>query len=212
MVERPACSCLICCSRVSISCSRVFSSASRTATSFCARSSDSRVVSPSFPQLLLALQVLPRQLQRGARLLDRGARLLQRRSRGGNARFTALQLAFERLGIDLEQELAGVDALAFLHGEPGDAAHRVGGDVDLPLRLDLARRRDDRLEVAPAQRFDGHGWHIRRAPEVGRPRGGAGEQQSSGDETPVRRVTLFLRRAPSRPPVSRPGRCTRPGT
>ncbi len=48
VVDRLAFSCLICSWRVWMSCSRARSSAWRTATSFCARSRDSLVVSPSF--------------------------------------------------------------------------------------------------------------------------------------------------------------------
>jgi hypothetical protein len=50
--------------------------------------------------------------------------------------------------IDLQQELSLLDALAFLNRQIGHAAAGVGADVDEPLRLDLARRRDDRLQIS----------------------------------------------------------------
>ena len=56
--------------------------------------------------------------------------------------------------VDLEQELALRDHLAFLHGEPHDAAGDVGGDVDLRARLHLAARRHRGDEVALLDRLD----------------------------------------------------------
>ena len=68
------------------------------------------------------------------------ARPLQRATQPPPPRLAPLQLAFERSRVDLEQELAGLDPLALFDGEPRDAAHLVGRDVDLPFRLNLAGR------------------------------------------------------------------------
>ena len=95
-------------------------------TSFCARSSDSRVVRPALPEVVLALQVLPREVEGCARLVYCGSGQLQRRAGGSHAGLAPLQLPGEGLGIDLEQELAGTDPLAFLYRQSGDAPHGVG--------------------------------------------------------------------------------------
>ena len=166
-----------------MSCSRAFSSASRTVTSFCARSSASRVVRPSFQSSCCRFRFWRARSRLARACSTDGARLLQRRLGGGDAGLAALQLAFERARIDLEQELAGLDALAFLDREPRDAAHGVRRDVDLTLRLDLARRRDDGFEVARAERF-GVDAQAGVAPEVqvGRDDGGADHDDTNDDE------------------------------
>ena len=124
------------------------------------------------PQLLLPLQICLslyevrlRRRQAGLRLLDREARLLEPRLRGGHARLAALQASFELPRVDLEQELTRLDPLAFFDGEARDAPHLVGRDVHLALRLDLAGRGHDRLEVARPNRLGVHG-DAGLAPEV----------------------------------------------
>ena len=113
-----ACSCLICCSRVWISCSRgAAGSACRTATSFSARSSASRVVSPSFQSSCWRFRFCCASSRVARACSTRGARLLQRRLRRRDARLAALQLALELSRVDFEQELSGLDALAFLDGQ-----------------------------------------------------------------------------------------------
>ena len=139
----------------------------------------------AFPELVLALEVLPREIERDTRLLDVGPRLLQRRPRGGHARLAALELSLERARIDLEQELAGAHALAFFHRETRDPSHRVGGDIDLALRLDLARRGDDGFEIADAQRFHGDLRGVGPVREV-RPRAaGRRQDQDDGADDPL---------------------------
>ena len=51
-------------------------------------------------------------------------------------------------GSDEQKKLAAGDALALVHGEIHHAARGVRADVHETLRLDLARGRDDRFEVA----------------------------------------------------------------
>ena len=92
-------------------------------------------------------------MARGA--LQADARLLERGAGAGDRGDVAADGGFGVDRIDLQQELTGRDAIAFFHGEPGDAAHRLGADVDGLLRVDLARRRDDGLEIAPLDGFHG---------------------------------------------------------
>jgi hypothetical protein len=56
---------------------------------------------------------------------------------GGDAGFAALQLSFELLGIDLEQELSGLDAFTLLDGDTSNTSRGVRRDVDLTLGLNL---------------------------------------------------------------------------
>ena len=86
-------------------------------------------------------QVRPRGLDVDPRLREPGAR-------AGDRRLAALHRAAQGVRVDLEQELARLHAVAFLDGQPGHAAHLHGADVHEALRLDLARGRDDGLEVA----------------------------------------------------------------
>ena len=60
-------------------------------------------------------------------------------------------------GVDLHEELAPGDAIPLLHGQAGDLAHDIGGDVGLGDRLDLAVGADLRLQVLPAHRSRLHG-------------------------------------------------------
>jgi hypothetical protein len=48
----------------------------------------------------------------------------------------------------LQQKLSNLDAVAFVDRQIDDSPRCVGADVDQALRLNLARRRDDRLEIA----------------------------------------------------------------
>src|SRR5215471_482316 len=109
---------------------------------------------PALPELLLARVVVLRRLQRRLAAVGLHAQLLHRRARRRQRGFRLIHLAREVARIDLEQELPPIDALAFLDGEVRHAAHRVGADVDRPLRLDLARRRDDRLQIPLLDGFD----------------------------------------------------------
>ena len=79
------------------------------------------VVSPSFHSSCCRLRFCCARSRLALRLFDaRCVALLQRRLRGGDAGLAALELARERARIDFEQELAGLDPLAFLDGQPRD--------------------------------------------------------------------------------------------
>jgi len=52
--------------------------------------------------------------------------------------------------VDLHQEVARLDHVAFLHRQAGDLAHDVGADVHLLDRLDLAVGAHPGLDVLPA--------------------------------------------------------------
>src|SRR5207244_7300367 len=58
--------------------------------------------------------------------------------------------------VDLEEELALLDQIAFAHGNPRDAARDVGADVHLLLGLNLPAGGDRRDEVAPAHGLEAH--------------------------------------------------------
>ncbi len=58
--------------------------------------------------------------------------------------------------VDLEQEVALGDPIAFAHREVDDLAHHVGREVDLLLRLDLAGGGDQAPQVGPLDLLDGH--------------------------------------------------------
>ena len=49
--------------------------------------------------------------------------------------------------LDLGQQLALPDVVAFLHQNLGEIAHGVGADIDVVLRLDLARSGDDAGQI-----------------------------------------------------------------
>ena len=53
----------------------------------------------------------------------------------------------------MQQKLSNLDAVAFVDRQVDDAPRRVGADVDQTLRLNLAGRRDDRLEIAGLDAF-----------------------------------------------------------
>ena len=107
----------------------------------------------ALPELLLALEVVLGLLQRRPRALERELELLGRRARRRERRLRALHRGSQIPRVDLQQELPLLDAVAFVDRQIGDAAHRVGADVDVALRLDLARRGHDRFEVALLDRF-----------------------------------------------------------
>src|SRR6185436_12635409 len=75
--------------------------------------------------------------------------------RGGERGLLPRDRAPQVARVDLQEELPLGDAVALVDREVGDAAHRVGADVDVALRLDLARRRDERLEASLLDRFGG---------------------------------------------------------
>ena len=90
------------------------------------------VVRPSFHRSCWRFRFCCDEFEGGLRLLagclrrgDADARLSQARLGGGDGRLAALQLPFELPRVDLEQELARLDALAFLDGQPRDSAHLV---------------------------------------------------------------------------------------
>ena len=58
--------------------------------------------------------------------------------------------------VQLEQEVAGLDLLALLDADLDDPAGDLGADVDVLLRLDLARGRDDGGQVLLLDLVDGH--------------------------------------------------------
>src|SRR5258706_15317927 len=100
------------------------------------------------PQILLAIERLLGLIDLHARGLNRLALLVERRFGGVERRTAAVHARPERPGVDLQEELTPGHALPFADREIDDAAGRLGGDVDEPLRLDFPGRRDDRLEVA----------------------------------------------------------------
>ena len=102
------------------------------------------------PELLLPLEILLRDGQLHARRLDALARLLEAGLVGLQRSLAALDSRPKRSRIDLHQELAQRDAVAFVDREIDDPPRRVGADVDEPFRLDLARCRHDGLEIARA--------------------------------------------------------------
>ena len=209
VVARLACSCLICCSRVWMSCCRARSSASRTVSSFCARSSASLVVSPSFHSSSCRAR-FSFASSSAARACSTAVRdCCSDDSRRGDAGFSALHLALERSRVDLEQELAGPDALALFDRQPRHPAHGVRRDVHLPLRLHLARRRDDGFEVP---RADGFGDDFRTrvlTVHIGGPRAASDQRyRHQGDEHLLRprhrHVTSLPPRVRSHPPSHPP--------
>jgi hypothetical protein len=140
-----------------ISCSRAWRSLSRISTSawapfqrFARRQARRR-------QFRLALERLSRHVELGLRALEADLRLLERRAGAGDRGDIAAYVGFGGDRIDLQQELTGAHAIAFLDGELRDAAHRLGADVHGLLGIDLARRRHDRLEVALLDRLHRHG-------------------------------------------------------
>ena len=82
------------------------------------------------------------------RLLEVGLLLRQLRTGRRDLRLRALDRGLGLRLVDLEQELAGRDHLAFLDGELHDLAADVRRDVDLGLRPNLAARRDRSDEIA----------------------------------------------------------------
>src|SRR5262249_27625835 len=108
---------------------------------------------PVLPEILLALQILAREIEIDPRGFHCGVRLIERRFRSGDAGLTALELTGERSRVDLEQKLAGLHALTFLDRDACHTAGGVGRHVDLALRLNLARGRDQGFQIAGANIF-----------------------------------------------------------
>ena len=106
-------------------------------------------------QFRLAFQRLARDVELGAGALQADAGLLERGVRAGHRGDIAPNGGFRVHRIDLQEKLSGADAVAFLDGELRDAAHGLGADVHRLFRVDLARRRDDRFEIALLDGFDG---------------------------------------------------------
>ena len=100
---------------------------------------------PALGEVLLAAVGVLGLLERRARALEREPHLLELRSRRAERGFAALDSRAQVARVDLQQELSLLDAVAFVDRQLGHASARVGADVDEPFRLDLARRRDDRL-------------------------------------------------------------------
>ena len=97
-------------------------------------SSVSRVVSCCFHRPCWRVQRLLRLLELHARGFDRLPHLLERRRRHLQRRLAAVDARAQRLRIDLQQELARLDAVAFVDGEVDDAA-RVFRRVMLTRRF-----------------------------------------------------------------------------
>ena len=92
---------------------------------------------------LARIQLGDLEVRAGA--LQSGAGLLECGSRAGDGGDVAPDGGFSRDGIDLEEELACLDAIAFCDRQLGDASHGLGADVDGFLGIDLAGGRDDRF-------------------------------------------------------------------
>jgi hypothetical protein len=135
------------------------------------------------PEILLAGQILLGLLDLHLAGFERLPHLLERALGHAHRRRAVVHARLERLGVDLQQELALGDAIAFIHREVHHSSGSVRADVDLTLRLDLARGRHNRVEVA---RFDGLGDHSegRRPfePQIGRDDGGANQDDGNSDE------------------------------
>ena len=117
------------------------------------------------PEVALARQVLLGLVQLYARGFHRLALLVERTLRSLQRRIAAVHPGAERLGVDLEQELAARDPVTFVHRQVDDPSGRIGADVDEALRLNLAGGRDDGFQIAQADGFDRDRWSG-RLPEV----------------------------------------------
>jgi hypothetical protein len=113
-----------------------------------ARSSVSRVVKPAAVSSCWRFRPgAPRRVGR-ARSASRRA-TARARAGAGDRSDVAAHRGFGVDRIDLQEELAGLDPIAFLDAEVRDAAHRLGADVDGFLRVDLA----DADTIASRSRF-----------------------------------------------------------
>ena len=136
------------------------------------------------PEILLALQVLAGEFEARLRALELNPRLLEPRPCRGQSGLVAAHRALGVDRIDLQEELALLDAVAFVDGEPRHAPHRLGADVDRLLGVDLARGRDDGLEVTLLHRFGRHARALRRLPGEIRTRTASDHEQRHQDEQP----------------------------
>src|SRR4029079_12076648 len=105
------------------------------------------------PEVALPRQRLLRLLQLHPSGLDRLPHLVERLLGGLQRGVAAFDPRAERLRVDLQQGLALLDPVGVRDCRVDDAAGRFGADFDQPLRLHLARRRDDRLEIAGPDRL-----------------------------------------------------------
>ena len=141
------------------------------------------------PQLLLALELAAREREVLARRDDREPLLLEHRPRRQLTGLARLHGRGQVARVDLHQELAALDAVAFLHRQLGHAAHVVGADVDGPLGLDLPRGRHDRRQIPGL-----HGFHrdflagLLAIREVGVGQAGHDRQHHDGPQPPLGRT------------------------
>lgn len=95
-----------------------------------------------------------------ARRFDGLPRLFERRFCAAERRLAAFDPCAQCPRVDLHEELAKRHPVAFVDREVDDSSGCIGADVDEPLRLNLAGRRHEGLEVAGADRLGGD--HRRR--------------------------------------------------
>ena len=136
------------------------------------------------PEILLALERLTRLLHLDVRRLDGLLHLIQRALRGLERGCAAVDPGPQRLRIDLEEELALLDPVPLVHRQVHHAARSVGADVDEALRLNLAGRRHNGLEI-PASDDLGRDHDRLVSPEVQARggHGGAGRDHRYSDES-----------------------------
>ena len=77
------------------------------------------------------------------------------------------QPAFENVGVDAGQELAGFDAVPFPDGKLDQLTADLRADFDLDLGLDAAGGDDGLDDAVPAHGFGVHTWGVRSAAEEG---------------------------------------------
>ena len=87
-------------------------------------------------------------------------------------------------GVDAGQQLAGLHAVALLHGQRDDLAHHVGADVGVARRDDLAGRRH--LDRNTGARRDGFRRDLDRAAAVARGRPRRWRRRRPGRRPPAR--------------------------
>ena len=130
----------------------------RPCTSFSAFSSASRVVSCCFQRSCWRARFCCACIELHARGLDRLPHL--RRATPAPPAATRLPLSTRvrsDFGSICSRNWPILTRSPSLTARFDDAARRVGADVDQPLRLDLARRRHDRFEIARLDRVGGDG-------------------------------------------------------
>ena len=135
-------------------------------------------------EFLLPLQRLLGDLEVGAGALQSGSGLFEGGACAGDGGDVAPHGGFGRDRIDLEEELACLDAIAFFDGQLGNAPHGLGADVDGLLGIDLAGGRDDGFEVALLDRFEGDRGALITAPGESGACGAAGHENHEHNPEP----------------------------